>query len=605
MSIKVRYNGLEIDGNLLPLFSGSFHYWSSPRGEWPLVFDQLRGLGFHVVETGVPWPAHRTAEGGFDFSRMDGDKDLDAWLSLAHQKGFKVLLRPGAPGRGGPVDYADEQVYKDFDAFLRALAPVAQKHLHPHGAVVALQVDHEMGEDSGPDVYTASQSPAALRLWAHFLDLKYRQISALNKAWGVKLKAFDEAPAPNSAPATNTGREGLRLGLDWVEFREYRIQWALGRLSELYRGRGLGSVPLYHNFRGPWTTPFNVPDIEADAGIDFCGLDSAPRAEGALHAVDQARYLSSSSRLAYLPEYGAGGPASDAAPREVHDQAATMLAPLMGGARGLNFHMAVEGEGWLGSPLDAHGGRREDLAPLFERFNAFLRESEWQKATPQNQGLLLHSRESQQREAAFGTLDEGRAFYEATRAFCASQHFSFSLADGAVAQDRMARHAFALATVPDFLDEGVARRLLGYVEAGGLLVLGPALPAVNARFEPLKAFEGLNIEPGKVLSVGDGRLLGLKAFDPDAVAAMLRKAKVFAETELSDPSLELAAHKSGGRLLLFVRNPHPEERKARVAREGKFVLKPLWASGKFLGAVEEREVVLAPHEIKVWEVIPA
>jgi hypothetical protein len=26
MAIKVRYNGLEIDGNLLPLFSGTFHY---------------------------------------------------------------------------------------------------------------------------------------------------------------------------------------------------------------------------------------------------------------------------------------------------------------------------------------------------------------------------------------------------------------------------------------------------------------------------------------------------------------------------------------------------------------------------------------------------
>jgi hypothetical protein len=282
-----------------------------------------------------------------------------------------------------------------------------------------------------------------------------------------------------------------------------------------------------------------------------------------------------------------------------------MLAPLMGGARGLNFHMAVEGEGWLGSPLDAHGGRREDLAPLFERFNAFLRESEWQKATPLNQGLILHSREAQQREAAFGTLDEGRAFYEATRAFCASQHFSFSLADGAVAPERLARHSFALATVPDFLDEGVGRRLLNYVEGGGLLVLGPALPAMNSRFEPLKAFEGRDIEAGKALAVGDGRLLWLKDFDPAAVAAMLRKAKVFAETELSDPSLELAAHKSGGRLLLFVRNPHAEERQARVAREGKFVLKPLWASGKFLGAVEEREVVLAPHEIKVWEVIPA
>ena len=57
-------------------------------------------------------------------------------------------------------------------------------------------------------------------------------------------------------------------------------------------------------------------------------------------------------------------------------------------------------------------------------------------------------------------------------------------------------------------------------------------------------------------------------------------------------------------MVLFVRNPHGEERPCTVVREGKFVLKPLWSSGKFLGAVEEREVKLGSYEIKVWEVIP-
>ena len=56
--------------------------------------------------------------------------------------------------------------------------------------------------------------------------------------------------------------------------------------------------------------------------------------------------------------------------------------------------------------------------------------------------------------------------------------------------------------------------------------------------------------------------------------------------------------------ILFVRNPHGEERPATVFRDGKFVLKPLWSSDKFLGGVEEREVSLRPRETKVWEVIP-
>jgi len=670
MAIKVRFNGLEIDGNLLPLFSGTFHYWRSAREDWPFIFDQIRSLGFGVVETYVPWAVHELAEGDFDFGKSDPRKDLDAWLTLAHQKGFKVLLRPGPcinselpdfgyPERvlfdpslaaldaeGNPVvlshqtssfavpSYANEALFEAFDVFLSALAPVVQKHLHPHGGVVALQVDNELGYFFMPEAYAMDYSPASLRLWSHFLDLKYRQLAALNKAWGTSHKSFDEAPAPRRAPAEGAGRDALRQALDWVEYKEYQVLWALGRLSELYRSRGLGAVPFFHNFYGPWTTPFNVADIEADAGIDFCGLDSYPHAEGALAAVDQARYLSVTSRLAYFPEYGAGSWPFGFKVRDLHDQACTMLAPLMGGARGLNFYMVVERERWLGSPLDVRGRRREGMASLFDRFNAFLKDADWSKASPMNQGLLLHSREAQQHEAAFdrpatfaewrfvpaelrrspepaGLLGEGaplaseeRAFYEATRAYCAEKHYSFSIADSAVAGDRLQRHAFVLATLPAFVDENLARRLRRYAEEGGLLVLGPARPGLNTRFEPLRAFEGLDLEDGKPLAVGDGRVLWLRRFDEKAVASFLRKGKVFADTELSDPTLELAAHKSGGRLLLFVRNPHDTERNAKVQREGKFVLKPLWASGKFLGAVEERDVVLAPHEIKVWEVIP-
>jgi len=141
------------------------------------------------------------------------------------------------------------------------------------------------------------------------------------------------------------------------------------------------------------------------------------------------------------------------------------------------------------------------------------------------------------------------------------------------------------------------------VEEGGQLIVGPAWPSLNARFEPLKAWEGLTPEAGKPLAVGEGRLLWQPVFDAKATAAHLRKGKVFADITLSDPTLELALHKSGGRNLLFVRNPHAETRQAKVQREGKFVLKPLWSTGKFLGAVEERDVTLAPHEIKVWDVL--
>jgi beta-galactosidase len=668
LAIKVRYNGLEIDGNLLPLFSGTFHYWRSAREDWGAIFDQIKVLGFSVVETYVPWAIHEVREGEFDFGKMDDRKDLDAWLTLAGQKGIKVLLRPGPcinselpdfgyPERilhdpayyaldsnGAPVvlshqttsfavpSYANEKLFEQFDAFLADLAPIVQKHLHPHGCVVAVQVDNELGYFFRTGAYDMDYSAPALKLWAHFLDLKYRKVSELNKAWGVKLASFEEAPAPRRNHSTDLKQ--LRACLDWVESKEYQILWALTRLAEMYRARGLGSVPFFHNFYGPYTTPYNVAEIEADAGIDFCGLDSYPHAKNADWAVDQARYLSTTSRLAYFPEYGAGSWPFGYAVRDRHDQANTMLAPLMGGARGVNFYMVVERERWLGSPLDVKGRRREDQAPFYERFNAFLKDSEWLKAAPQNQGLLLHSRESQWLAASwarpmsyteartipfalhnepepaglFGdgqpTAQQAEDFLAAAKAFTAAQHFSFGLADNAVPTDKLKRHAFCVVTLAPYVDEGLARKLRTYVEEGGQLIVGPAWPKLNGRWEALKAFDSLEPEAGKPLAIGDGKLLWLPQWDEKAASAFLRKGKVFADIALSDPSLQMALHKASGRTLIFVRNPHAEKKPASVLREGKFVLKPLWSSGKFLGGVEEREVSLEPHEIKVWELIP-
>jgi beta-galactosidase len=634
MAIKVRYNGLEIDGNLLPLFSGSFHYWLSDREDWSAIFDQIKALGFGVVESAVPWSVHETADGGFDFGRQDPRKDLDAWLSLASQKGLKVLLNPGPcvdaglgtwgyPSRlvhdgdlaaqdaeGGRTAFegteppqwvpslADERLYEAFDLYLAELAPLLQKHLHPHGAVVAVQVDQSLAL-AGPDF-----SPASLKLWGHFLDLKYRSLAPLNKAWGRKQKGFDEAEAPRQPAAAGATPEEFRRCQDWVEYQEYRALWSLNRLSGLYRSRGLATVPLLHAFQDAWTTPANLPEIEADGGIDVCGLSAYSFAETALPCVDQARYLANSSNLAYFSACAAGTRALSPRPRDRHDEASTLLAPLMGGAKGVNFRMLVERDGWLGSPVDGRGQRQEDPADLFQRFCAFVRDTEWPRSSPQNQGLLLLSREAQWKTAAQDPAGDGcAAFFAAARSFVAESHFSFGLADGAVAGDRLKRHAFVIATLPKNLEEGTARRLRAYVEEGGQLILGPAWPSENGRGEPLKAWEDLKPEAAKALALGDGKLLWMEQFDPKAAAAQLRKGRVFAEITLSDPSLELALHKCAGRSLLFVRNPHAQERRANVQREGKFVLKPLWASDKFLGGVEEREVLLAPHEIKVWDVL--
>jgi beta-galactosidase len=667
MPIKVRYNGLEVDGNLVPLISGSLHYWRLDPEKWGFILDQVKSLGFRMVETYIPWSIHESANGDYDFGKIDPAKNLDKFLSLCEEKGLKILVRPGPhinselpdfgyPSRvlegeefwsrdalGAPCvlahmtsqfrvpSYANEGLINAYEPFLAALTPILQKHLHPHGGILGIQVDNEAGYFFRPGTYDNDYSEPSLALYRHFLEMKYRQLKQLNEAYGSKHKSFDVLEPPRGPELESRG--ALRRGLDWAEYKEYQLLWFLSKMAGLFKSKGLGSVPFFHNYYGPWDAPFNLSDIERDAGIDICGLDSYCHAENSSYSLDQARYLSAHSQLPYFPEYGAGTWPLDTVARDLHDHEANILAPLMGGARALNFYMLVERERWVGSPISASGELRPELAGLFSRFNTFLEEQEWTKSSPQHAALLMESRETQQLLAstmrpghlgergffpyelwrlpldkallgATAELGSARAFYESGQAWLRENSFSYALGDTSIPTEKIKKYSFAIASCWGYLEESAAKRLRAFVESGGYLVLGPELPRLNGRFEPLQAFAGVSIEEGKAATIGDGKILFLSSFDSKVVANFIRKGKVVPEVSLSDTSLEMALHKSGGRSILFVRNPNAEERPCTVMRDGKFVLKPLWSRGKFLGAVEEREVRLGAHEIKVWEVIP-
>ncbi len=95
MPVAVTPHGLEIDDSLLPIYSGSVHYWRLERQLWSAILDHVKDMGFRIVETYIPWSIHETEPGAFDWGQRDPSKDLDAFLSLCEQKGLRILARPG------------------------------------------------------------------------------------------------------------------------------------------------------------------------------------------------------------------------------------------------------------------------------------------------------------------------------------------------------------------------------------------------------------------------------------------------------------------------------------------------------------------------------
>ena len=285
MSVTVADAGLRIGEEIVPVYSGSVHYWRLERSRWSDILDRVRELGFGMIETYIPWSVHEIEPGVFDWGAIDDRKDIDAFMTslrgeralaagpagTAHQRRTDVFRLSGmgdsrsrSPGphrhRQSPyrrrlgsasappvsrASYASEAFYTAVGGWFDAICPIIARHIAPDGCVVSCQSDNETCYFFHDQAYATDYSPDSLALYRCFLADKYAVIADLNQAYGTTYPSYAEVEPPRDCGVETAA--DLPLHLDWVAYKEYQIIWAVARIARMLHERGITGIPIYHD----------------------------------------------------------------------------------------------------------------------------------------------------------------------------------------------------------------------------------------------------------------------------------------------------------------------------------------------------------------------
>jgi beta-galactosidase len=438
--VTIQNGSIAIDGEEASLYGGAVHYWRLERDRWDGILDSVKRMGFTMISVYIPWEAHEIERGRFDFGEINPSNDIDAFLTLCEQKGFKIVVRPGpqinseltwfgyprriladerlhaVSAKGSKViltqvpkpipalNYASDAFYEETALWYDAICSILAKHAYPNGGIVSAQVDNEMAYFFGVNAYIADYSAESLDAYRRFLVGKYGDLEAVSSAYSRSYAEVSEIEPPRRFEATD--KADIPWYADWAEYREQYLVDAMDRLAGMMRERGLGGITLFHNYPHPlgpggaasgFTTPFNLMRLEEK--LDFVGFDIYSRKELFSHVKTVASYVVGTSRYPYIPEFIAGVWPWYLNPGDWHDEEFVTKAALMQGIRGFSRYMLVERDRWLDSPVRRDGRERPEKVAMFGNVNALLDRGEYHRFRRDADVLLLANREYDRLEA--------------------------------------------------------------------------------------------------------------------------------------------------------------------------------------------------------------
>lgn len=657
--VRVTANGFLIDGKPWPMYSGSFHYWRHDRALWPALFDNISSLGLRTLTTYIPWSVHEMARGQFDFGQVDARKNVAAFLKLAAQKGFKVLVRPGphinseltyfgfprrvvfeepaqlrtaSAGRilitwptPWPVpSYASDWFFDEVAVYFDALMPILRELLHPHGPIIAIQSDNENSFFFHDGLaYSADYHPDAITAYRRMLERKYgRAIEKLNHLYGTSYKSFSEVEPPREFAAKR--KEELPYYLDWAEYRERYLTDSENRVGRMFRHRGIVGIPIFQCTPQGYTTPFNLPKVEEAGALAWSGINLYPCKCDYADEKRQTRAARLLSRFAEIPELGGGiWFYSDWGTRDAQDVEFCSLAAIMHGFKGFNYYMIVERDRWLGSPITRDNRRRPGLYETYRKFIHFVRDQHLENFEKVAPIALLANFDAERLASVYSRRVEGvaptawpvvnpradlglacgveryRASLEDFYGALDRSGLGFDFGNTEVARACLRKYRVLGLVTTDFLSREALAKLRDYVRGGGHLVVGPVAPTLGEDLRP-------NADVAAFFSGGSATGRGSVAVAANAEEFRNHISARAPEPEITreNPAVDIAIHRTGDSLwkLVFLANPTGWPQETRLAFAGSLRFRDLWGK-QDLSGTGSVVVSLPAYSVGVWEVL--
>jgi len=562
----------------------------------------------------------------------------DASLHALSARGSKAVLTQ-VPKPIPALSYAADKFFDETALWYDAICEILTRHAHPRGGIVAAQVDNEMAFFFGLNAYCGDYSPASISGYQQFLLGKYGSLPAIGDAYGAHYAALDEIDPPRRFEAVT--KSDIPFQVDWIEYRERYLVDSIGRLADMMRARGLDKIALFHNYPHPlgpggaasgFTTPFNIAKLEER--VDFVGFDIYSRKHLYDHIKTVASYVVGTSRYPYIPEFIAGVWPWYLHPGEAYDEEFVTKAALMHGIKGFSRYMLVERDRWLDSPI-RRDGRIRDKAQIFSRANAMQAGGGFGNLTRESDVLLLANREYDRLEAASVLVSFPGDFLETPGGFSEYPNrmtvaedtlgfdqavqvgkgmwfqafyrglyqggYGFLLSDTDLAPEQWARYRAVVVSSFDYMDAQTQRCIVDYASAGGVVVIGPKVPALDSLMaDSLILADALtdldaSAEGGRRFRVGLGQIVVVEDIDtvPSHLQAVLADTPV-SRVRTSDDRLDVVVHRDGttpGRRVVFVCNPTAEAIHTCVAIGADIsTADDMWGEGAF--TVKDGELVL-------------